>query len=142
MTSCELGFKCGINLKKHLEEICFNGKHIVLRAGKPKLEFPSFVAGLPGQKLFHFSVTYLGMDLGGKERLRSFLSSLCLPLIATYPWHTVLDAGSFLLLAHMAWDHLPCCVEPGRATLYNASPQYWGHASETQFSVRIYRLHL
>lgn len=42
-------------------------------------------------------MTYLGMDLGGEERLEE-LSILSLSLIANYPWHTVPAVGSFLLL--------------------------------------------
>lgn len=110
--------------------------------GLGSLEFPSFVAGLPGQ------IVSLLCDLPrqGFSREREAGGAFCplsvclwLPIIyGTLCWVWAV----FCFLAHIpTWDHLPSHGEPGIAILCPASPQGWGHTSETWCSVSIYRLH-
>lgn len=107
------------------------------------LEFPSFVAGLPGQ------IVSLLCDLPRQafSREREVGGAFCplsvclwLPIThGTLCW----VCAVFCLLGHVpTWDHLSSHGESGRDILCRAAPQGWGHTSETWFSVSIYRLHL
>lgn len=72
-----------------MEEIRFNRKHIMWRAGKPGVGLPgqiiSLLCGLPRHGFSR-----------GRELEELSIVSLFAPIVS-YAWHTVLSAGFFLL---------------------------------------------